>query len=216
MRKWLTQRRINIFNFCIALGALILTLPGAANQVTQFIREQSQPPRTNVVYFSPPEAKAEDAIAGEMCWGSGVSGRSDAYRCTSSKALDDPCFVMPQYWEKDKTFFYCPESEEKSTGDRILKLDEANIDRSYVQDGGDINPEKDLPWLIVFADGAKCRLHTGASDIAYGSKGNIYGCKSDRYLSVTTGKVSDGKHSFDCKLKGETIFTSCVAKLIAY
>lgn len=215
MNKKFSQKSFNYLNLSVAVLALLISLPATVNQIRQFFDEAERNAKTTVVYYS---ASTSDRILypkGDRCWGSLLSIRFDAYRCTIGNSLLDPCFWVEEYNDPDKAFFSCPDSDSKSDNDLILFVNEEQMDRRYLQDSRTIDLSKDLPWLIYIGN-TTCRLSSGAVGTAYGDKGNIYSCKSDEYTSVTSGEVKNEKHYFECKLKGTHVFKKCLAKQVVY
>jgi hypothetical protein len=214
--KFSKQAWINLGNFLVALIALVLSFPTAVNQYQQFQRERAELPITRVVNYSPSHTDPEKAQSGDSCWGSIVSDRVDAYRCTTKNVLLDPCFIVEYLPFQPGTYFYCPDKLDISSKDKILSVSELNIERRHIESAEVDKEAKELPWLIVFHDGVSCRLASGAVGTAYGSKGNIYLCEDQKYMSVTEGYIKDERYYFDCKFKGKNIYENCVAKLVVY
>lgn len=216
MKTFFTQHKINFLNFIIAILALLISIPAAINQINQYFQDQERNTKTKVVYFSPPDIDIKKANTADKCWGSSASSRTDAYRCMGKNMLQDPCFWVEKYVTTSVSYFYCPSSWRIMKTDNIFAVDEKNVDRP------DWNIEKEketlnkLPWLMVLEGDVVCRLHTGAVDIAYGNKGNIYGCDSTKYSSVTSGILEEGRQFFECKLANEALFKKCFAKLAVF
>lgn len=216
MKISLTQKRINIINLSIAGFAILIALPSMVNQIRQLFGDIGKEPSTTVSYYSPPDLNGLSASVGDKCWGSLVSGRSDAYRCMKGNSILDPCFWVEKYNTLNKSYFYCPNLEQRDDKDIYLELSDGNVDRSYVQNGSSIDLSRDLPWLVYLLDNTSCRLVSGAVGAAFGNKGNIYSCKSQKYSSMTNDYVEGNKHIFACRLSNENVFKRCSAKMVVY
>lgn len=215
MRKALTQNRFNYLNLSIAVVALLISIPSVVNQIRQYFYDNERNSKTMVVYYSTPRQSTSVYSKADKCWGSLLSVRFDSYRCISSNSILDPCFWVEEYGASEKSYFSCPKSEMMSGDNSYIYVDESQVERSHIQDSRTINLSSDLPWLI-YIDDTRCWLSSGAVGIAYGDKGNIYSCESDKYLSVTTGEVKENKHYFECRYRNENVFKECFAKKVVY
>lgn len=212
--RFLNQHRINVFNFLIALVALLVGIPAALNQLVQFEQNRSNSIKTVVSYYSPPDINTASATPGERCISSAVSQRQDAYRCFSRHLVLDPCFFVDKYQGMVNEYLYCSASWYPTSKDVALVVPETGMTFNWVTQNKIKQDGNNDAWLIVLEDGTECRLISGAVGIAYGDKGNIYACVGKKYSSVTTGKMQGAKYFYDCKLSSDTFFKSCFAKQI--
>ncbi len=117
-------------------------------------------------------------IAGNAnCWeGSLLSGRADAYRCSTDQSYDggnlfDPCFASPANGHQ----FLCP--NEPLGRHRVLGLASANPGPANKPTAR----ESQLAWDLELADGVTCRAVSGAAQIVDGNRSN-YVCSDKRWL----------------------------------
>ncbi|HIA92001.1 TPA: hypothetical protein EYO12_02685 [Candidatus Saccharibacteria bacterium] len=220
----LTQKRINILNFSVAILAFLVSLPAAVNELNKIQTRFSEPVQTEIVNYSPPAADSfvSDFSNGELCWGSLLSGRSDAYRCaTDENFLYDPCFIIENIGAEVETL-YCPNNIEDSKEDVVIKVASENIERRFITIGEeqetDNSNNKDLPWLVVLDNDKNiiCRLRSGAVGRAYGDLGNYYGCNDGNLESVTGGVYEDTTFFLECKEIGRPYFSKCSAKTAVF
>lgn len=105
---------------------------------------------TNIVHFVP-QAPAGDTREGS-CWSSSIaaSTRHDAYRCSVSNAIYDPCFTIPPNHDR----LVCGADPALKTGGFLLKLIKPLPRTSHVA-------RRAEPWILKLADGSICEAMTG-------------------------------------------------------
>lgn len=109
-------------------------------------------PPTNIVTFDPwgedsfPEADRVRSV-GE-CFGPGLSGRSDSFRCFAQSSVMDPCFVNPD----DESRLVCP-----IPGSTILLTD-----MSTESSGSSVGKDEGSVFMAELHDGTICMQSSGA------------------------------------------------------
>lgn len=220
----ISQNRINLLNFSIAAVAILIAVPGSINQINQFFKDRSEGQTTKTVIYAPPhitQSVAADPTG--SCWASLTSDRADAYRCMSRNLIYDPCFTTNSVGASQAYTLYCPYQLTVSNQDKIMSVSVTGLDRSINQkrvSSPSLKATQNIstwPWLIYLSDGSFCRLESGAVDIAYGSQGDVYACKTKAYASVTgVPNIVNNKYYFECKKSSSTYFEACAASSVVY
>jgi hypothetical protein len=123
---------------------------------------------TKVIYFKPSEVLPNNIKNGN-CWTSSIAEpfRADAFRCTVSSAIYDPCFKTPE-----DGFVFCqmnpliPESF-------LIKLTKSLPQIETTQ-----NKQDNWAWFLKLRDGTYCSPFTGTRPFFGEKQIAYYGCVS--------------------------------------
>jgi hypothetical protein len=130
-----------------------------------------RPAATQVIAYEPwavntlaPGIQVASTVKGS-CWtSSGVSDRSDAYRCLSGNNLFDPCFASPYVSSPGQVA--CPYPSPESV--TVINLTKPLPLQS-------LPGQQPNPWLLDLANGQQCFSHTGAV-IEVGGMPALFSC----------------------------------------
>jgi hypothetical protein len=133
---------------------------------------------TQVIDYHPTHMKVTSTISGS-CWeGSIAANRSDAFRCMTGNAINDPCFL------RDATSVACPDIPSADRG-LVIKLTKP-LPANPVS-----GPE--TPWAMSLEANVRCRLGTGTV-----IPGFLYYCSASLVCAVPVAGPQPGEFFAEC------------------
>lgn len=126
--------------------------------------------RTIATIYRPSDARGRERRASSRdgyCWTSSETAqRRDAWRCTTGNYIRDPCFSLV----REPNRVLCPEGPWNSAEIR-LRLSRPLPFRYANRRPPSIHVQ---PWALELADGRRCRLASGASNVLHGVRLNYF------------------------------------------
>ncbi len=205
---------------CVAVTGLLFAGITLALNYGDYLEVRKKPDVTRTeIYAGASFISGKDSVEGN-CWTtSSTSFRVDAFRCSTSNTIADPCFINFDTYslETKKATFYCPDKPSVSSNDLAI-VSPIPEERRFVDSTSEENfknLKNKLPWFITLNEYGSCRFSSGAGSTAYDGINVNYIC--DKNLIVANEiRNENGNVIFRCKHSEETTFYDCKADLIVY
>jgi hypothetical protein len=164
----------------MAVAMIAVSAAGCGSTTTVRLMTTAKAQMTAVHIYAPfgsdgtPTVPISRTVTGECFAGSLSSGRSDAWRCTITNELQDPCFAAGHV----ARYVLCPEGGPWSG--KVMRL---NLPHGLPagQNNSEPPPTTEPAWAVELSDGARCRLLTGTGNIVADLREN-YDCTDSMVL----------------------------------